>query len=256
MPTVRPFWKRLESLFRSNGHHAERRTRAVDVVAAGEGNSRGAQTLTFGDVHGGAKPPNGSLLSIGGWRSSKTELREGYQRVIELMNAMERHFDRQDHRLEQLTGSLEKLTEILAPMVATQREQTGHMACMAEHITEADSRLANLVTTLRGLPAATQAQNETLRSLNGLLKGAAETDAEVTHSLDRFGAAVDTLRESGAVQVDTLNRLNHEQRESSKGLRAFVRSQNRRFLIALGIIATAAVAALAVIWATLSGLLA
>ncbi|RMF77561.1 MAG: hypothetical protein D6744_11215 [Planctomycetota bacterium] len=254
MPAVRPFWKRIESLFRSNGHVSERRTRAVDVAPSANAAAWHARSAGNGEIHGDAKPPNGSLLSMRGWRSGKAELREGYQRVIELMNAMEQHFQRQDQRLEQLATALDGLTRTLAPMVAAQREQTEHVARIAEHAGGADTRLTELTRTLRDLPAATRAQNDALKAIDEHLAQSCAIDEKLAQALGKFDGAVDALRESGAVQVDTLNRLDHHQRESVDSLRSFVNTQNRRFLIALGVMLVATLVAAGFIWAALDGL--
>jgi len=168
------------------------------------------------------------------WRRPSVEqLQEGYQRVSRMLEAMQDHFERQDRRAEQMTESLTRVARTLEQLAEAQRSQGECIAAIATNVDAAGKHAGALSSALNQMPASLQAQAEAVRAIARQMEASQETDIQLVTSLQRFGVAVDALRESGAAQFDALQRLNERGADDKDALQAFIRDQNRRFLFAL-----------------------
>lgn len=170
--------------------------------------------------------------------ASLDQLRDGYDRVVRMMDAMSQHFERHDRRAEQMTESVIRMAGTLEKLAESQRLQGEFIQTIAKGVDAAGRTTGALSNTLGQLPATLTAQAEAMRAVARQMETSQQTESQLVHSVQRFGLAVDTLRESGAVQVETLQRLHagdHEQREALKG---FIREQSRRFIWVIAIAAT------------------
>ena len=181
-----------------------------------------------------AAAPRRSLAPRGG----------AYERVAELMDAMQTHFERQDRRAEELRGSVDRVAIILERLAETQRAQGESIGTIASRVHRASDDTARLAVTLSEVPATLAAQAEVVRAISHRMQASHETDTQMVMSLQRFGSAVDSLRESGSVQVETLRRLHAAEQDQKETLRALIREQGRRFLLVAGVAGVVVLAAL------------
>lgn len=242
------FWKRVGNVFRANGRDAiysggngNKPALCVEAVGPERGNGRDTD-------HGGS--PASSLLPWVRRQRSLEQLREGYQRVLELMDAMCVHFERQDRRAEELTASIDRVGGTLEQLANAQRSQSERVVSIASRVDEAAKYSAGLSATLLEMPASLQAQAESVRAVARQMEAARDADAQVVSSLHQVGQAVDSLRDAGDVQVQTLQRLRDSGARQEESLQAFVRKQSHLLLITaiiVTVLGLGAVAALAVV---------
>jgi tetratricopeptide (TPR) repeat protein len=238
------FWQRLGSLFRSE--------------AASSGGD-GATTFLeprpehAGDGAGLVRPPADAPPASWWRRSAKgVQAREVSLRVVELAHSLLQHFEQQDRRAAELAGSLNRVGGTLEQLAETQRAQGDYLRAIAEQSEAAGKNAAALTATLGRMPESLLSQAEAIRTVARSLELSQEADTQLMHSLQQFGRAVDTLGSSGTAQVDILQRLNAAQREQHQAFTALVREQGRRYLAVFVVAAVLAVAALAVLVATLA----
>lgn len=183
-------------------------------------------------------------------RSSRTgQAGEIALHVTQLAEAMQQHFRQQDQRAAELAGSLDRVGGILEQLAQTQRGQNDYLRTIAEQTAESSKNAAALTATVSRVPESLLAQADAIRTVARQLEVAQETDAQLMHSLQHFGRAVDTLGSSGTAQVEVLQRLNTAQQQQHDAFTALVREQGRRFTVvfaAVAILAVIAIAALAI----------
>lgn len=235
------FWQRMSNVFRSDG---------------GPDGENGAETVLRPAAS--AEHPAGAPLqvtSLGAtshwWRQpSKTaQAREVALHVTQLAEAMQQHFRQQDQRAVELAASLDRVGGILEQLAQTQRGQNDYLRTIAEQTAESSKNAAALTATVSRVPESLLAQADAIRTVARQLEVAQETDAQLMHSLQHFGRAVDTLGSSGTAQVEVLQRLNTAQQQQHEAFTTLVREQSRRFTVvfaAAAILAIIAIAALAV----------
>jgi chromosome segregation ATPase len=230
MATLSSWWQRLRDAVSGNRTH-------VDDPSASDGESA---------------PSRWSLSR----RPSRADQQQRYQQVLELMDAMRGHFDRQSEHARQLTESVQHVGSVLEQLAAAQRDQGEHIRSMAGRVEAASAHAAKLSETLHQMPGSLHAQTEALRAMSRQLDIGQEADHRVADSLQQLGRAVETLHTSATTQVETLRQLNAREQEQQVALSAVVREQGRRFLIIsviAGVVVLAALAALVIALVVTSG---
>jgi len=180
-----------------------------------------------------AAPRTRSLLPWQRRAQSVEQLREGQQRVLEMMDAMRTHFDSQDNRSEQMTHSVEHIAGTLERLAETQARQREFIAAIATHIETAGRQTRAISEALREVPATLQAQADAAARIAEQVEATRGVETRVVDSLDNVGRSVETLRDSSTRQaqsLEDLHRINHEHQQS---VAVLLREQSRRFLIAL-----------------------
>jgi hypothetical protein len=223
------FWKRVGSSFRA------KEIRTDQTNGDGDGPLQSVEPVSpIRHRAGGSGNGSSSVSSLLPWvrrRKTLDRLDERYQRVLELMGAMRDHFERQDHRAEELAVGVGRLGNTLEQLAGTQRVQSESVASIANRVDEATRHSIGLSTMLRELPASLQAQAEAVRAVARQMETTRAADAQLAGSLRQFGEAADALRDAGSAQVETLQRLHHTGRDQQESLRGFVRQQTRLLLI-------------------------
>jgi hypothetical protein len=205
------------------------------------------------DLNGSAAaaPRTGSPL-LRGWRNPLHDRRDAQARVLELMDAMQRHFDRQDGRSQQLTESVDRVATILESLAETQRNQGDTIRTLAMQAEVAGRHHAAVAETMQQMPASLLAQAEALRTVARRIEMGQESEGQLVHSLQRFGGAVDSLRAAGLAQVETLQNLHAAERAQKDALTALIRDQGRRFLVLMIVASVMAFGALGALTYTLA----
>lgn len=232
MSSITGFWKRVgglwDNIVRGNGGGwpALRAPPTADTPADSGANS------AHPPVPQGESPSTRSELSAaqrpGGWllRSSTQ------QRLLELMDAMQAHFQQQDARARGLAAAVERVACTLERLGDSQRAQGECLVAIAGQVSGASAQVAALAAFLRELPGSVHEQAEALRLLARQMESAHQIDVQMVRSLEQFSSAVDSLRESGAAAVRTIERLHEAEREQTQSLRSFIREQSQSFLLA------------------------
>lgn len=191
-----------------------------------------ATAFSNGDSHAGDisiadGPPRQGALQ----RLMRSPARDAYERMGELMTSIQRHFDTQDMRAEQLGNSVARVATTLEQLAETQRTQESSIRAVAEQV-EASSRLATSISdSLARMPATLAAQSDALRSIARQMEILQESDSQLVISLQKFSTAADALNASGVAQVEMLKRLHDADQRRHDQTAALIRDQGRRMLI-------------------------
>jgi chromosome segregation ATPase len=245
MSTGISFWKRVGGALRANANRDDGDGNgvalAIEPVDAARENG--------GDRGNGASPIASLLPWVRRGRSLK-QLDERYQRVVDLMDAMRIHFEKQDCRAEELTTGVDRVGRTLEQLAATQRSQGECVASIAARVEGVAKHSAGLSAMLLKVPASLQAQADAVRAVAREMEAARAADAQLVSSLQQFSQAADSLRNAGTVQVEALQRLHDAGAQQKESLQIFVRQQTRLLLvltIIVGVLGLGAVAALGVV---------
>jgi hypothetical protein len=263
-------WQRLGGFFRTNDA-APRRT--ADVVVAPDmpksrlspGLGHGTQAVAPSAAIEGSRDDRSArparLATVteparaSWWQRRQVrqlQVREASRRVVQLADALERYFQRQDERSAELTNSLVHVGGVLDRLADTQSAQGERLRDIAQHTETAVKQAGMLADTLGRLPDSLVTQAEALRAVARQIEVGQESDTQLMHSLQQFGRAVDTLGTAGTSQVEVLQRLNAAQREQQQALMTLVHEQSRRFMLMLIVGTVLAIAALAALGVTLA----
>ncbi|MFN0137647.1 MAG: hypothetical protein ACKVS9_16200 [Phycisphaerae bacterium] len=235
MTSTPSFWKRVENFVRGrNGIDDFSVLTPVHFETARPANKNGN-----GNGHVDRDLRGGSLSDWLPWprkRASVNELREGYARMLELLDAVRGHFDSQDRRSAELNGSIQQIAGTLEQLAQHQRSQGSHIATMAGQIDAVGRASGPLIAGLIELPASLQSQADAVRSVAKRLETAHAEQAQVVDALSRFGDAGETLRQSGEAQVNALSRLHAGSQQLQDALTSAIKQQNRRITLLVAIV--------------------
>lgn len=261
MPNQSTLWSRLGGMFR--GHGGDGRLARSGNGNGSEPGTRSSASATgvaaVGSIEPAAEPPSesadssfapprsmSSLLRWGRSNANAAQLRAGHQHIIELAGTIREHLAKQDSRAERLADSVERMAGAMQQLAETQQAQGRFVQTIAERAEKAGRHAAAISETLSRMPSSLQAQADALHSVARQMETGRDCNQKLTHSLDRFGQAVDALRSAGAAQVETLQRMHVDNREQKQSLADLLREQGRRFLIAIIVAAALGVGAIIV----------
>jgi hypothetical protein len=258
MPAQTSFWQRIGNMLRGlqgpgagrnktngNGHaYAFDSEPGPDATVPGAGSTAG--------VESDASRP---LARSTRREPTIAQMRDGYQRVTELMDAMELHFRQQDARGEQLGAAVDRMATTLEQLKDTGCTQQDHIRTIADHVSEAGKHTALMSESLRQMPRSLQLQAEAVRTMLQQMEISQEADTQLMHSLQQLSRAVEGLSTSATAQVQTLERLHAAEREQKEGLTMLVCEQGRRFVFIIIVAAVLGLGALASLAAVLLTLL-
>lgn len=244
-------WKRIERIFRTGG--LDFSSLGPVFVPSRQGR---LEPLRF-DVRGltvkdrsnlpAAAPTPAARSSWTDWlpwsrrHASVTELREGYARMLDLLDAVKTHFDTQDRRATELTSAVNQVAGTLEQLAAAQKSQGDNMATIARQVDGVSRAAGPLMTGLVELPASLQAQADAVRNVARRLEATHAGQGDIVSALDRFGQSGETLRQAGEAQVQTLARLSQGNQQLHEALTAAIRQQSRRMTLLVAIVGTVSV---------------
>lgn len=216
------FWKRIGHIFRGAPGAPD------NLMLSGISNG-----------HSASDPPlngsNGSSSGLSHRRRppSRTELRDGYHKVVDLMDGMQAHFDRQGAQAEELVSGLGRVASTLEQLAQSQARQSEYMQSIAGHANSTDAHTAALVESLRQIPASLNAQAMAMRSIGRQMESSAKADAQLLESMQQFSQVVEAVRIASASQNEILRHLHADEREQRAALTTLIRQMSMRFLVAL-----------------------
>lgn len=157
------------------------------------------------------------------------QLHEGYQRVTELVDALQRHATLQGDRTERIAASLDQVARTLADLPAASREQARTLDAIGANLEMTNSRAQQLAESIRDLPGATKAQGEALVGLSRQFEMANETTVQLNHTLQMLGQAVGALRDLGEAPARSLQEFRVDSVHREGRLAEVISGQQRRF---------------------------
>lgn len=211
------FWQRIGSMFRGS-HGMNGGTLAVAANPPKTNNDA-------------ARPS--SFMRLTGRDAGAAKLQDGYERLVALVDTMKAHFEKHDRRVEQLSGSLERIASMLEKLPETQRTTGECMNTIALHLDNANRASVELKETLAKVPPSIQAQAEAIKSVSKQMERASDSDVRLVGSLEKIGQVVESLSAAGAAQVEALQRIKAENAEQRTTLTSLLREQSRRFTIVM-----------------------
>lgn len=173
------------------------------------------------------------------WTSRRRQALDSYTRLATLLDTLQGHFDRQDHRAAELNNHLEKLAQTIDAAAHEQRnistQSTEKIAALSEHTAEISSALSEL-------PGAVNSQAALLRALKQQAEAGHEVDVQMLHSIQRLTPTLESVRESGQSNHQLLERYFEQEQATRRQVVETLQSQGRRLFyvtLAISIIALA-----------------
>ncbi len=238
--TLKNIWSKTSDWLRSKKGVTLRQPDAAPeglISEAGNGPLAGEVTVT--SVHTNDKA------------QSLEQLQEGFNRLIDQLQAVNEHLGRQADRQQRLMERLEKLPATIDSfprMVESQKQLTEQML---EQLKVNSLRSRQFLETMEKIPAEAARQTDALASIDNQLAAAASVNAQMSETFAKFAETLGKLNENTIGQTDSIMQMSKTFAAGDRYLKYLMNVQNRRFmwlfLSAIGVCALAIIVLTAVI---------
>jgi len=242
--TKTTLWMRISGWLKSTGS-----TRAGDRPALSEAPLHLDEEPSGGNGAGELARPDRLVGPFHRWSrrdQALHRLQEGYERLSEIIGAVQTHLAAQERRGQQVEESLRLLVQAVSEVPARSGRQVELLEQIAGHLQTADRRSEQLAAAICDLPEVSRRQTEALAGVGRRLEASGEIDAQMAASLQAVGRAVDGCSRSLVGQSDLLSKLEQALESNDEVLKRLFARQNRFWMWTLVAVMALAAAALVV----------
>jgi small-conductance mechanosensitive channel len=163
-------------------------------------------------------------------QESLEKLQQGFERLIEQLQGINEHLNRQASQHEELMSRIEQLPQMLESFPAVVESQKQITEQLIEQLRGAAAKNERFVDAVEKLPLETAKQTDALVNINHQLAAAADIDVQMTESFNNFNQALDKLNESTVGHTDGIIQMSKTFAASDRYLKYIMSKQSRRFM--------------------------
>ena len=158
------------------------------------------------------------------------KLQQGFDKLVEQLQGINEHLDRQASRHEDLMGRIEQLPEMLEGFPAVVENQKRLTEQLLEQLKGAAAKNDQFVDAVDKIPTETSKQTDALANIDHQLAAAADIDVQMTESFNNFNESLDKLNQSTVSQTDGIIQMSKTFAASDRYLKYIISRQNKRFM--------------------------
>jgi archaellum component FlaC len=167
------------------------------------------------------------------------KLQAGFDKLIDQLQGVNEHLNRQVSQHEDLMSRLNQLPELLESFPAVVEGQKQLAEQLLEQLKAADAKNQQFIDTVERIPTETAKQTDALVDIDHQLAAAADTDVQMAESFNKFNETLDKLDQSTIGQTDSILQMSKTFATSDRYLKYLISRQNKRFMwifmIAMGV---------------------
>jgi len=172
-------------------------------------------------------------------RESLEKLQAGFDKLIEQLQGINEHLNRQVAQHEDLMSRIEQLPRLLESFPEVVENQKQITEQLIEQLKAAAVKNQQFIDAVEKIPTETARQTDALVDIDHQLAAAADTDVQMAESLNKFNQTLDKLNQSALGQTDCISQMSRTFATSDRYLKYIISRQNRRFmwmfLISIGV---------------------
>jgi chromosome segregation ATPase len=179
---------------------------------------------------------------------SLEKLQAGFEKLVEQLQGINNHLNRQAAHNEELMKRLEQLPKLLESFPAIVENQKQLTEQLLEQLKATTAMERGFIETVEKIPTETAEQTDALTDIDHQLAAAADVDVQMTESLNKFNETLSKLNQSTIGQTEGIVQMSKTFAASDRYLKYIVSNQRKSFIwvfaIAVGV-CTAAILILA-----------
>ncbi len=200
--------------------------------AASTGHTAGEKLAESNQVLVKTVPPADKTQSL-------EKLQAGFDKLVEQLEGINNHLNRQAAHNEELMGHLEQLPKLLESFPSVVENQKQLTEKLLEQLKMTVMMEQGFIGTVEKIPNETAKQTDALTGINHQLAAAADVDVQMTESLNKFNGTLDKLNQSTIGQTEGITQMSKTFAASDRYLKYIISSQRRSFMwifaIAVGV---------------------
>ena len=170
---------------------------------------------------------------------SLEKLQEGFNRLIEQLQGINEHLNRQVAQNEDLMGRVEQLPKLLESFPAVVENQKRLTEQLFEQLKSSASKEERFLEAVEKIPTETGKQTDALTGIDQQLAAAADIDVQMAEGFNKFNETLDKLNQSTVGQTDGIMQMSKTFATSDRYLKYIMSKQHKRFIwvfiIAMGV---------------------
>jgi hypothetical protein len=170
---------------------------------------------------------------------SLEKLQAGFDKLVEQLEGINNHLNRQAAHNEELMKRLEQLPKLLESFPAVVENQKQLTEQLLEQLKATAMMEQGFIGTVEKIPTETAKQTDALTDIDHQLAAAADVDVQMTEGLNKFNETLNKLNQSTIGQTEGIVQMSKTFAASDRYLKYIISSQRRSFMwvftIAVGV---------------------
>jgi uncharacterized phage infection (PIP) family protein YhgE len=162
-------------------------------------------------------------------RESLEKLQAGFETLVEKLQSINEHLNRQIAQQNELMNRIEQLPQLLENFPALLGNQKQIIEQLLEQLKSAAAKDQQFVDAVEKIPAETVKQTDALVDIDHQLAAAADIDVQMAENFNKFNETLDQLNQSTVGQTDSIMQLSRTFATSDRYLKYIISRQNKRF---------------------------
>lgn len=158
------------------------------------------------------------------------KLQEGFNKLIDQLQDINEHLNRQITQHEELMSRFEKLPGLLESFPSAVENQKQITEQLLEQLKTIAAKHQQFIDTVEKIPTETAKQTDALCNIDHQLAAAADTDVQITESFNKFNETLDKLNQSTLGQTDSIIQMSKTFAASDRYLKYIISRQNKRLI--------------------------
>ena len=232
--TLKDWWDETSNWLRSHGLAREAEIEADvddDGLIRQEADPEGPE---HNQADGAPDEGGNSVVVRAGGPGERTQslekIQEGFNRLVDQLEGINEHLDRQMTRHAELMDRLDKLPgwlETFPSVVDGQKQITEQLL---EQVKGAAAKQERFIDAVEKMPTETAKQTDALVGIDHQLAAAADTDVQMTESFNKFNQTLEKINQTTEGQTDGILQMSRTFATSDRYLKYIISKQNKRFM--------------------------
>ena len=161
---------------------------------------------------------------------SMEKLQQSFGSLIEQLNGINEHLDRQADQHQQLMERIKQLPQLLEGLPAVFDNQKETTEQLLEHLKTSTAKNEQFVEAVEKIPSETAKQTDALVNIDHQLAAAADIDVQMSQSLNNFNQSLEKLNQSTISHKDSIMQMSKTFSASDRYLKYIISKQSSRFM--------------------------
>ncbi len=161
---------------------------------------------------------------------SLEKLQAGFDKLIDKLQGINEHLNRQITQNEELMSRIEQLPQLLEGFPSLLENQKQITERLLEQLNAAAVKNQQFIDTVEKIPTETAKQTDALVNIDHQLAAAADIDVQMAESFNKFNETLNKLNRSTLAQTDSMIQMGKTYATSDRYLKYIISRQNKRFM--------------------------
>jgi chromosome segregation ATPase len=161
---------------------------------------------------------------------SLEKLQAGFDKLVEQLEGINNHLNRQAAQNEELMSRIEQLPKLLESFPTAVENQKQLIEQLLEQLKATATMEQEFIGTIEKIPTETAKQTDALTDINHQLAAAADVDVQMTEGLNKFNETLDKLNQSTIGQTDGIVQMSKTFAASDRYLKYIISNQRKSFI--------------------------